>query len=429
MPRKARDARLDTRTARLALKPRREPYWRTIQEGRAVGYRRLTGGKAGSWIGRHYTAADGRMYQALGSADDMLHADGATTLTWAEAQARARDWWQTIERGAGRVVAPLTVREAMTAYLADYRARGGKAEAATRTTIDAHILPALGDAEVARLTFAHIRAWHHAIAAAPARLRTKAMEKQRHAPKADGPDAHRARRSTANRVLTVLKAALTLAYGDGKVPSDDAWRRAKPFRDVDAPKIRYLTDGEAVRLVNACPRDFRKLVTAALLTGLPIRRELAGMRAGDFEPDAGGVHVRAAKAGARSVVLTKDGQRFFRQETAGRARDALVLPRDGGGAWGKSHQFRPLREACTAAKIAPGVSFHVLRHTFASRLAMKGVPMSVIAAALGNQEAICARHYAHLSPSYIADTIREHAGGLDIVPADATVTSIQPAGG
>ena len=52
-----------------------------------------------------------------------------------------------------------------------------------------------------------------------------------------------------------------------------------------------------------------------------------------------------------------------------------------------------------------------------------------IASALGNQESICARHYAHLSPSYIADTIREHAGGLDIVPADATVTPIRAAGG
>ena len=427
MPRKARDARLDTRTARLALKHRREPYWHTVQEGRAVGYRRLAGGKAGSWIARHYSASDGRLYRALGSADDMLHADGAATLSWPNAQERARDWWQTIERGAGRVAVPLTVREAMKAYVADYRARGGKAEAATQATIDAHILPALGDTRVADMTFARIRAWHRAIAAAPARLRTKAKAKQRHAPKADGPDAHRARRSTANRVLTVLKAALTHAYSDGKVPSDDAWRRAKPFRDVDAPKVRYLTDAEAVRLVNACPADFRKLVTAALLTGCRYA-ELASMQAGDFDPDAGNAHVRAAKAGARAVVLTEDGQRFFRQETAGRARDALVLPREDGGGWGKSHQFRPLREACTAAKIAPAVSFHVLRHTFASRLAMKGVPMAVIAAALGNQEAICARHYAHLSPSYIADTIRQHAGGLDIVPADATVVPIrQPA--
>jgi hypothetical protein len=48
MPRKARDERLDNRTARLKLTPRREPYWRAIQQGRLIGYRRLSGGKGGT---------------------------------------------------------------------------------------------------------------------------------------------------------------------------------------------------------------------------------------------------------------------------------------------------------------------------------------------------------------------------------------------
>ena len=34
------DAKLDTRAARLRLKKRREPYWRSISEGLAVGYRK-----------------------------------------------------------------------------------------------------------------------------------------------------------------------------------------------------------------------------------------------------------------------------------------------------------------------------------------------------------------------------------------------------
>jgi len=37
MARLLRDAKLDTRTARLRLTPRGEPYWRTMEEGRAVG--------------------------------------------------------------------------------------------------------------------------------------------------------------------------------------------------------------------------------------------------------------------------------------------------------------------------------------------------------------------------------------------------------
>ena len=91
MPRKARDERLDTRTARLRLKVRGEPYWRTIQEGRAVGYRRLMNGKAGSWIARHYDAAEGRRYEALGTADDLTKADSGKTLSFAQAQAGRRN--------------------------------------------------------------------------------------------------------------------------------------------------------------------------------------------------------------------------------------------------------------------------------------------------------------------------------------------------
>lgn len=426
MPRKARDERLNTRSVRLALTPRAEPYWRTIQEGRAIGYRRLAGGKAGAWIARHYDPAEGRHYQALGSADDLIDADGVTTLTFAQAQTKAHEWFARIERNAGRVVEKLAVREAMSAYVKDYRARGGRVPTEVETTIKAHILPTLGEKLVDALTYAAVRQWHQAMANAPARLRSKATVKARNVRmvEASDTDGRRARRATANRVLTVLKAGLTLAYREGRATSDDAWRRVKPFPKVDAPRIRYLTDPECVRLVNACPSDLRQLVSAGLLTGCRYT-ELASLKAGDFDADAAILHIRQAKAGKRSVPLTDDAVQFFSQVTAGRARDALILTRDEDGAWGKSHQFRPLREACGNANIMQAASFHILRHTFASRLAMRGVPMAVVAAALGNTEAVCVRHYAHLSPSYVSDTIRQHAGGLGIVPK-SNVVNLDP---
>jgi hypothetical protein len=40
-------------------------------------------------------------------------------------------------------------------------------------------------------------------------------------------------------------------------------------------------------------------------------------------------------------------------------------------------------------------------------LAMRGVPMGVIAAQLGHRDTrMTEKHYAHLAPSYVADTIR-----------------------
>jgi integrase len=417
MPRKARDERLNTRTVRLALKPRAEPYWRTIQEGRAIGYRRLAGGKAGAWIARHYGQTEGRHYHALGTADDLTEADGGTTLTFAQAQTKANEWFAQIERNAGRVMERITVAQAMTAYVADYQARGGRALRDLEATINAHILPRLGNDVVDAVTFQTVKKWHHDLASAPARLRTRKTAIKanvRKAPAAD-PDASRARRATANRVLTVLKAALSLAYREGRAVADDAWRRVKPFAKVDAPRIRYITDAEAGRLVNVCPVALRQLVSAALLTGCRYG-ELANLSVSDFDAAAAVLQIREAKAGQRTVPLTAEAVRFFTQATAGRKADARILVREDGGTWNKSDQFRPLREACAKAKVSPVVSFHILRHTFASRLAMRGVPMAVVAAALGNTEAICARHYAHLAPGYVADTIRQNAGGLNIVP-------------
>jgi hypothetical protein len=70
--------------------------------------------------------------------------------------------------------------------------------------------------------------------------------------------------------MTVLKAALNLAYQSGEIASDDAWRRLKPFPKVDVPKMRYLFDDECHRLMAACAPNFRTLVEAALLTGYRI---------------------------------------------------------------------------------------------------------------------------------------------------------------
>ena len=43
MARKVRDNALDTREARSKLKPQGKPYWRTIERGLHLGYRRLKG--------------------------------------------------------------------------------------------------------------------------------------------------------------------------------------------------------------------------------------------------------------------------------------------------------------------------------------------------------------------------------------------------
>jgi integrase len=433
MPRKARDERLDSRTARLKLAPRREPYWRAIQQGRLIGYRRLSSGKAGSWVAQFFQKeiTPPRQYQALGTADDLLDADGFVTLTFNQAQQKAADWFAGLMRADGRKLEPLTVAEAIDHYLADYAGRGGKAYKDAKTAFDAHILPALGDKLVSKLTTPMIRAWLRDVAAAAPRKRTSkkpGAKPTKKAPPPTAPDTMRARRASANRVLTNLKAALNLAYREQRVDSDAAWRRVQPFQKVDQPRIRYLADEEAVRLMNACAEDFRTLVKAALMTGCRYG-ELAAVKVQDLDLSSNALRIPLTNGGkSRAVALTDQAAELFRSASTGKLAAGLLFTRADGAAWGKSYQQRPLAEACKNAKISPVITFHGLRHTHASRLAMAGTPMSVIAAQLGNSEAICAKHYAHLAPGYVSDTIRANFAPFAVAKDETNVSQFQAKG-
>ena len=343
---------------------------------------------------------------------------GVVALSFAQAQEKARQWFSRRARSAAgmeEVTGPFTVAHALREYLVEF-GEDRSHYATARGHIEVYIVPALGRLEVEMLTAPQIRSIHRQIAKTPARLRTRRGEPQKHRPPPETPDEQRRRRATANKVLTTLKAALNRAFRDGKVASDTAWRTVQPFRGVDAPKVRYLTDEEVARLVNTCDREFRPMVQAAVLTGARYG-ELCRLTVGDLDLKTGTAFVVAGKSEkSRHVVLSDEAHMFFERLTAGRGNEDLLFRRADGKPWGKSHQRRRLAAACSAAFIEPEIGFHILRHTHASRLAMRGVPMSVIAAQLGHADTrMTERHYAHLSPSYVADTIRQSFGPLGIV--------------
>ncbi len=128
MARTVRNAKIDTRSARVKLTERREPYWTPISAGCAIGYRR--GAKGGTWIAR-FRDEDGKQhYEALGAADDARDADGLTVYRFPQAQERARassrrkarELAGDLEPSAG----PYTVAKALDAYFADRERRGSK---------------------------------------------------------------------------------------------------------------------------------------------------------------------------------------------------------------------------------------------------------------------------------------------------------------
>lgn len=418
MARTIRDAALDTRTARSRLKPRGKPYYRVMEEGVHLGYRRLKAG-AGKWVVRHYVGDQKYEVETIGPADDLSDADGEKILNFSQVQAKAREIMVARANKAAGKAGPLTVKAAVDAYIAFLEAKRKSAKF-SRYAADAFILPNLGEIEVKALTKDQIEDWHHGLARAGARIRVKKGKEQRFREITDPEEHQRRRKSSANRILTVLKGALNRAWREEKVASDNAWRAVEPFKGVDAARVRYLEIVEVARLLNTSDSDFRQLARGGVETGARYG-ELIRLNVSDFSHNSGTVSIRKSKSSkSRHIHLTEDGVAFFRSITAGRAGTAYMFLKESGEPWKKDHQKDPMRDACERAKIYPPMGFHGLRHTWASHAVMNGVPLMVVAKNLGHSDTrMVEKHYGHLAPSYVADAIRAGAPRF-VAPAGAT---------
>ncbi len=152
MARTNRKPQLENRTNRLKLDPHKR-YWVSVGEKVAMCYRRTSEG-FGTWQVRAWIS-DEYAYKNLGSADDYMDADGIETLTYFQAYDKARLWASTRLRDASDPNANLrnglTVKAAAERYLEWYKNhRKGYRE--TELSLNAHILPALGEKLVGDLS-------------------------------------------------------------------------------------------------------------------------------------------------------------------------------------------------------------------------------------------------------------------------------------
>src|SRR3954469_7360866 len=116
MARIIKDAALETRAARQRLKPRGKPYYRIVEEGLHLGYRKPRAG-AGKWVLRHYIGGQSYMVETVAPADDLSDADGIAILSYRQAQAVARERLVKRAHVESGKRGPLTVKDALEHYL------------------------------------------------------------------------------------------------------------------------------------------------------------------------------------------------------------------------------------------------------------------------------------------------------------------------
>lgn len=403
---------LATKTSRSTLPASDAPAWEQIGPGIRLGYRRGRGtrGRGGTWLAASRDSGNKRVQTRLGLADDLRAADGKAVLDHEQAKAAARAWTRSIQVGADATPA-LTVNDAMDRYFEARGAEGMKSldDAIRRTAL--HIRPALGNSRVSELTIAKVRKWRDGLVSGVKRRRTgrAATEPNTVAVNLSDPDVLRRRRDTANRTLTILKAGLNWAFNNHLVADDTAWRLVKPYRGTTSARIRFLSADEQRALLAAAQGAVGDLVAAALVTGARFG-ELSRLLVRDFDAANGSVFIAESKSGKpRHVPLPAGGVTFFKRLTDDRPGDEPLLRQENSSAWKPATYVRPFRAALAAAGIAD-VTLHEIRHTYASTMVRGGAPLMIVAQALGHSDTrMVEKHYAHLAPSYVADTIRRLA--------------------
>ncbi|HMH12104.1 MAG TPA: tyrosine-type recombinase/integrase [Edaphobacter sp.] len=420
----ARKIKLDTRSSRRTIPHGPKLHIERIIKGLAIGYRR--GLKGGVWFARRHEEGTRYSFEQLGIADDLTDADGVRVLTRDQADAKAREWFTRVnEEGAGIRRKAYTVADAAADWLKSLSEGAAKRNA--QSTIKLHILPTLGGVKVKDLRREQLQNWLVALAEKkPIKVQRRENSIKKLSPSRrskivydpNDPETRRKRRDTANRILNDLRAMLNLAYANEHAKNCSAWDNVKKFENVDMPKNEYLTADEANRFIAACPADFRDLVQVALISGCRYG-ELGILKVNAYDRRDKTISVKQSKTGKlKRIFLADDEAAFFDGLIAGKSNDDLILRRVDGQTWNKSNQQQRMKEVLKEAKIKRHVRFHDLRHTFASLLIQNGASIEVIANQLGHSgTAMAIKHYAHLSPEYIGNTVRANKTSFGLAKA------------
>lgn len=183
---------------------------------------------------------------------------------------------------------------------------------------------------------------------------------------------------------------------------------------------RFLSESEAARLLEAAPVQFRLPIACGLFAGLRVEEMLRLRTAFDVDLERGILRVQPQpgwkpKTGrsVRVVPISPALRAHLEPHLRSVSTAEWVTP-----AWKdtslpfnrhtfETHFRRVVEGAGLVAgrKDRAGVTFHTLRHTFASWLLMRGVDMYTVAQLLGDTVKMVEDTYGHLSQDHTAEAV------------------------
>lgn len=197
--------------------------------------------------------------------------------------------------------------------------------------------------------------------------------------------------ATRNRYLALMKLMYKLAEADGKIKINPT-RLVRQSKE-DNGRVRYLSDAEEVTLRTIIQRSYPDHLPefeVALMTGMR-QGEQFSREWHDVDFDAGTIRLAQTKNGkSRFVHLNTRALAVLRMLHSRGLGTGRVFP---------NLKPRWFTEAVREAKLGD-LTWHDLRHTFASRLVMAGVNLRTVQELMGHKTITMTARYAHLSPEH-----------------------------
>jgi integrase len=210
---------------------------------------------------------------------------------------------------------------------------------------------------------------------------------------------------TVNHYLKFLRRVLNKAIRDGQLTTNPV-SRLKMFRE-SAGKTRFLSPEEETALCQKLGAPHGAWVRLAILTGMR-QLEQFSLRWEHVDLERSVLTLPATKAGGVQYARLNEEAKALLQSLIPGNKSVWVFPSENPATHADPRNFY---RRCYLPAVKElgllGVTWHTLRHTFASRLAMAGVTEGTIANLLRHSGTALVRRYAHLSSSYLQEAIEK----------------------
>ena len=187
--------------------------------------------------------------------------------------------------------------------------------------------------------------------------------------------------------------------------------------DKDAVHIRVVELDEERRYLAAALSDGKLYLLVKLMLATGMRPgEVRMLRVADFELHGRTIAIRKgqSRAARRTLKLVGDVFDLMEAKARGRAASEFLIPGRSDG-----NPFAPMNNAHNDACVRAGlvnaagrreIRIYDFRHTFATRMAGRGMPLTTLAAILGHSNLRCVMCYVHPSQAAMDDALLKFAG-------------------